>query len=394
MKREPYSFPLPDYIARDKFELIKKMAREKKTPFLVIDLDIIKKKFLELKNHLPFAKIHYAVKANPHDEVLKLLHSLGSNFDVASVYELDQLLRLGVTPDRMLYGNTIKKKENIQYFYEKGVRLFATDCETDLKNIAQYAPGSRVFFRLLTDGQGADWPLSRKFGTHPDIVFDLLKLAKKLDVTPYGISFHVGSQQRDIGQWDNAISQCYYLFSSAREIGIELKMINLGGGFPAHYNEPTAETNIYASEIERFLREDFGDNMPEIIVEPGRSLAGDAGVIVAEIIMTEKKAKHNPYKWMFLDIGMFGGMIETLNESIKYPIYIEKEGLEEEYIIAGPTCDSMDILYEDYKYRFPETTVPGDKVYIFSTGAYTQSYSAVYFNGFPPLDAVVIGNDN
>ncbi|HPQ88769.1 MAG TPA: hypothetical protein PLW26_01485, partial [Candidatus Mcinerneyibacteriales bacterium] len=94
MKREPYSFPLPDYIARDKFELIKKMAREKKTPFLVIDLDIIKKKFLELKNHLPFAKIHYAVKANPHDEVLKLLHSLGSNFDVASVYELDQLLRL------------------------------------------------------------------------------------------------------------------------------------------------------------------------------------------------------------------------------------------------------------------------------------------------------------
>ena len=393
MKRDPYSFPLSDFITPEKFDLIKALGQERKTPFLVIDLDIIKKKFLELKNHLPFAKIHYAVKANPHDEVLKLLYSLGSNFDVASVYELDQLLRLGVTPDRMLYGNTIKKQENIRYFYEKGVRLYATDCEADLKNIAQYAPGSRVFFRLLTDGQGADWPLSRKFGTHPDIVFDLIKQAKKLDVVPYGISFHVGSQQRDIGQWDNAISQCYYLFTSAREIGVELQMINLGGGFPAHYNEPTAETTIYASEIERFLREDFGEKMPEIIVEPGRSLAGDAGVIVAEIVMTEKKAKHNPYKWMFLDIGMFGGMIETLNESIKYPIYIEKEGLEEEYIIAGPTCDSMDILYEDYKYRFPETTLPGDKVYIFSTGAYTQSYSAVYFNGFPPLDAVVIGGD-
>ena len=393
MKREPYTFPLSDFISPEKFNQIKRIGHEKKTPFLVIDLDIIRKKFLELKNHLPFAKIHYAVKANPHDDVLKLLNNLGSSFDVASVYELDQLLRLGVTPDRILYGNTIKKKENIKYCYEKGVSLYATDCEGDLKNIARYAPGSRVFFRLLTDGQGADWPLSRKFGTHPDIVFDLIKQTRELDVIPYGISFHVGSQQRDIGQWDNAISQCCYLFTSAREIGVELKMINLGGGFPAHYKEPTAETNIYASEIERFLREDFGDNMPEIIVEPGRALTGDAGVIISEIIMTEKKAKHNPYKWMFLDIGMFGGMIETLNESIKYPVYIEKEGLEEEYIIAGPTCDSMDILYEDYKYRFPETTAPGDKVYIFSTGAYTQSYSAVNFNGFPPLEAVVIGNN-
>ena len=391
MKQKPYSFPLSEYITQEKFNTIKKMASSKKTPFLVIDLDIIKRNFMELKGHLPFAKIHYAVKANPHDNVLKLLYSLGSNFDVASVYELDQLLRLGVTPDRMLYGNTIKKKENIQYFYEKGVRLFATDCETDLNNIATFAPGSRVFFRLLTDGSGADWPLSRKFGTHPDIVFDLIKQAKKLDVIPYGLSFHVGSQQRDIGQWDNAISQCYYLFESAKDIGVELGMINLGGGFPAHYNEPTAETNIYAQEIERFLREDFGENMPEIILEPGRSLTGDAGVIVAEVIMTEKKAKHNPYKWMYLDIGMFGGMIETINESIKYPIYIEKEGLESEYIIAGPTCDSMDILYEDYKYPFPSTTAGGDKVYIFTTGAYTQSYSSVYFNGFPPLEAYTIG---
>ena len=211
-----------------------------------------------------------------------------------------------------------------------------------------------------------------------------------MNIIPYGISFHVGSQQRDIGQWDNAIAQSNYLFTALKEAGIELKMINLGGGFPANYLEPTPALDIYAQEIKRFLDEDFGDNMPEIFVEPGRYLVGDAGVIVTEVILTEKKARFNPYKWVFLDIGMFGGLIETLGEAIKYPIYSEKKGKEEKVILAGPTCDSMDILYENYKYKLPASLKPGDKLYIFTTGAYTQSYSSVSFNGFPPLKSIVV----
>ena len=144
-------------------------AAKHETPFLMVNLDIVRKNFEELRELFPFAKIYYAVKANPAVEVLELLRDLGSCFDVASVYELDKLLSIGVSPDRMSYGNTIKKSRDIAYFYEKGVRMYVNDNIDDLRNIAREAPGSKVFFRILTEGaETADWPLSRKFGCHPD----------------------------------------------------------------------------------------------------------------------------------------------------------------------------------------------------------------------------------
>ncbi len=390
MLREKYSFPLYRFIPKEKFERVKKFAEEKETPFLLVDLDVIKDDFDELTRCLPFSKIFYAVKANPMDEVLSLLRDLGSNFDVATRYEFDQLLKLGVDPSRISYGNTIKKEADIKYFYEKGVRYYATDSEQDLEKIARSAPGSNVFFRILTDGKGADWPLSKKFGAHPDIIYSLILKAPEIGLVPYGLSFHVGSQQRDIGQFDEAISKCTYLFQAAAEEGIFLKMINLGGGFPANYIQYNQSLDIYAKEIKRFLEDDFGDEIPEIWIEPGRSMAADSGIIVSEIIMISKKAKYSENQWVYIDIGKFGGMIETIDESIKYPIYCDREGNTQEVILAGPTCDSMDILYEDYKYKLPDTIQPGDKVYIFGTGAYTQSYSSIYFNGFPPLKAYTI----
>lgn len=385
-----FQFDLERYMSKKNFERIKEFAQDKETPFLVVDLKKVEEKYDELLDSLPFAKIYYAVKANPLEEVLRMLVRKGSCFDIASVYELDHILSLGASPDRVSYGNTIKKSRNIAYAYSKGVRLFATDSESDLRKIAKNAPGSRVFFRILTDGSGADWPLSRKFGAHPDTIFKLILLAAKLGLEPYGISFHVGSQQRDIGQWDNAISTCKYLFDCAEAEGITLKMLNLGGGFPATYISPTHETSVYASEIIRFLKEDFGEELPEIILEPGRFMAGDAGVLVTEVILISKKSEANQYSWVYLDAGKFGGLIETLDESIKYPIYSEKTGPVQETILAGPTCDSMDILYENEKYALPASLEEGDRLYFFTTGAYTQTYSSVCFNGFPPLKAYVL----
>lgn len=356
----------------------------------MVDLDVIRHKYAEINKFLPEAQIYYAMKANPMNEVISMLHELGSNFDVASRYELDQILSLGIAPDRISFGNTIKKKKDIEYFYRKGVKLFATDSEYDLKNLAEFAPGSKVFFRILTEGTGADWPLSRKFGAHPDMIYNLILQAAELNLIPWGISFHVGSQQRDIGQWDDAVARCKYLFDAVAEQGIELQMINIGGGFPANYVDPTLDLEQYASEIIRFLKDDFGDDIPDIILEPGRSLVADAGVIVSEVVLVSKKSKNNIYDWVYLDIGKFGGMIETIDESIKFPIFIDKTGMSEEVILAGPTCDSMDILYEHYKYHMPDTLAPGDKAYIFTTGAYTQSYSSVNFNGFPPLKAIIL----
>jgi len=389
MHKEPYHFSIERYIDPDRFDRIKEFSKDLPTPCLIVDADKIGNKYLELTRNLPVAKIYYAVKANPMDDVIRLLEGLGSNFDIASRFELDQMLRLGIDPSRLSCGNTLKKRSDVRYFFDRGVTLFATDSEYDLINIATEAPGARVFFRILTEGTGADWPLSRKFGAHPDMIYHLILQAKELGVVPWGISFHVGSQQRDIGQWDDAIARCKYLFDAVAEEGIELKMINIGGGFPANYVDPTYDLEEYVSEIMRFIEEDFGEHIPEIILEPGRSLVADAGVIVSEIVNISRKSKNNIYQWVYLDVGKFGGLIETIDESIKFPIYFEREGLADEIILAGPTCDSMDILYEHYKYHMPEGTLPGDRVYIFTTGAYTQSYSSVNFNGFPPLKAYI-----
>jgi ornithine decarboxylase len=292
-----------------------------------------------------------------------------------------------VSADRISYGNTIKKSKDIRYFYEKGVRMFATDSEADLRNIARAAPGSKIYVRILTEGTlTADWPLSRKFGCQTDMAMDLLILARDLGLVPYGISFHVGSQQREISTWDAALGKVKVIFERLKEEdGIELQMINMGGGFPANYITRTNDLATYASEVKRFIEEDFGDQFPEIIIEPGRSLISNAGILVSEVVLISRKSRTALHRWVFTDVGKFSGLIETMDESIKFPIYVEKQGEMEEVVIAGPTCDSADIMYENYKYQLPLNLAIGDRMYWLSTGAYTTTYSAVEFNGFPPL---------
>src|SRR3546814_3200397 len=178
---------------------MKDFADQHETPFVVIDTQTIDKAYDDLCAGFEFAKVYYAVKANPAVEIIDLLRDKGSSFDIASIYELDKVMSRGVGPERISYGNTIKKAKDIRYFYDKGVRMFATDSEADLRNIAKAAPGSKVYVRILTEGSTtADWPLSRKFGCQTDMAMDLLILARQLKLEPYGISFHVGSQQRDI----------------------------------------------------------------------------------------------------------------------------------------------------------------------------------------------------
>ncbi|SHM94494.1 type III PLP-dependent enzyme [Phytopseudomonas punonensis] len=376
-----------DYYPRETFNKMKAFADQHETPFVVIDTAIIKQAYDDLRAGFEFAKVYYAVKANPAIEIIELLRDKGSNFDIASIYELDKVLSAGVSPDRMSYGNTIKKARDVRYFYEKGVRLFATDSEADLRNIAKAAPGSKIYVRILTEGStSADWPLSRKFGCQTDMAMDLLILAKQLGLVPYGISFHVGSQQRDIDVWDAAIAKVKVIFERLKEEdGIVLQMINMGGGFPANYITRTNSLETYAEEIIRFLKDDFGDELPEIILEPGRSLIANAGILVSEVVLVARKSRTAVERWVYTDVGKFSGLIETMDEAIKFPVWTEKKGEMEEVVIAGPTCDSADIMYEHYKYGLPLNLASGDRLYWFSTGAYTTSYSAVEFNGFPPL---------
>lgn len=357
-----------------------------KTPFLVVDLDVVAHKYRELRHALPMAKVYYAVKANPAPAVLAPLAQLGSSFDVASAAEIDLALNAGAMPDRISFGNTIKKETDIAYAYSQGIRLFAFDSEAELLKLARSAPGSRVFCRILTSCDGAEWPLSRKFGCEIGMAYDLLLKAQKLGLEPYGVSFHVGSQQTRLDQWDTPIRQTANLFASLKRMGVVLRMVNIGGGLPARYRESVESVDSYAAKIMSALLEHFGSDVPELITEPGRSLVADAGIIDAEIILISKKARAENVRWVYLDIGKFGGLAETHDEAIKYRIEaLGRRGQTGPVILAGPSCDSVDILYEKFHYELPLSLQIGDKLRFHSTGAYTASYASVGFNGFAPL---------
>ncbi|HEV7414815.1 MAG TPA: type III PLP-dependent enzyme, partial [Tianweitania sediminis] len=276
-------------------------------PCLVVDLDVVRDNFHAFEKALPDSKIFYAVKANPAPEVLRLLAQLGSSFDTASVAEVEMALDAGATPDRISFGNTIKKERDVQRAFALGIRLFAVDCVEEVEKIARVAPGSRVFCRVLTDGAGAEWPLSRKFGCVPAMAVDVLRHAKALGLDAHGVSFHVGSQQCDLQAWDRALGDAKMVFSTLEKEGIVLKMVNMGGGFPTRYLKDVPVAQAYGQAIFSALRKHFGNEIPETIIEPGRGMVGNAGVIKSEVVLISKKADNDNVRWVYLDIGKFGG---------------------------------------------------------------------------------------
>lgn len=355
-------------------------------PCLVVDLDTIRDNYSNFAKALPDTRVFYAVKANPAPEVLSLLASLGSCFDTASVTEIEMVMAAGVTADRISYGNTIKKERDIARAFALGIRLFAVDCKPEVDKIARVAGGSRVFCRILCDGAGAEWPLSRKFGCEPAMAADVLEHAQKQGLEAYGVSFHVGSQQRNQHAWDKALASAAAVFKECGERGINLSMVNLGGGFPTKYLKNVPAVKTYGNAIFKSLRKHFGNRIPETIIEPGRGMVGNAGVIETEVVLVSKKAEEDDVRWVYLDIGKFGGLAETMDESIRYPIKTPRDGAETSpCVLAGPTCDSADVMYEKEPYQLPVSLEIGDKLLIEGTGAYTATYSSVAFNGFSPL---------
>jgi ornithine decarboxylase len=356
------------------------------TPCLVVDLDVIAEAYEALGWYLPLARIYYAVKANPAAEIVAMLARKGASFDVASRGEIELCLANGVAPDRLSFGNTIKKEKDIAFAYQAGLRMFAFDSAHELEKLVRAAPGARVFCRILVTCEGAEWPLSRKFGCAPEMAIELLRKARDLGLDPYGVSFHVGSQQTDLGQWDGAVGTAARMFSLLAEADINLRMINIGGGFPAHYSGDVPGIGRYAHAVMAAITRRFGNDLPEIVIEPGRSLVGDAGIIQSEVVLIAEKGGGDDRRWVYLDVGKFNGLAETIDESIRYRIATPgRGGSSGPVILAGPTCDSADILYERTEYRLPLDLRVGDKIEILSTGAYTASYASVGFNGFAPI---------
>src|SRR3954451_23963088 len=303
-------------------ERIRQFLRDRRDdgPCLVVDLDVVRDNYQAFAKALPDTRVFYAVKANPAPEVLSLLASLGSCFDTASVTEVEMVLAAGATADRISYGNTIKKERDIARAYALGVRTFAADSIPEVEKIARAAPGTRVFCRFLFDCAGAEWPLSRKFGCEPTMAVDVLEHARRLGLEPYGVSFHVGSQQRNQHAWDRALASAAAIFRECGERGINLSMVNLGGGFPTKYLKNVLTVKTYGTAIFRALRKHFGNAIPETIIEPGRGMVGNAGIIETEVVLISKKSDEDDARWVYRDMGKFGALAETMDESIRYAI--------------------------------------------------------------------------
>ncbi len=356
------------------------------TPCLVLDVDRVEANYRRLKEALPLARVYYAVKANPAAAILSRLTALGSSFDAASWEEIEACLAAGARPDAISYGNTIKKVSAIQAAHAAGVSMFAFDSEAELEKLARHAPGARVYCRILVENKGAEWPLSRKFGCELEMARDLMVRAGELGLDPYGISFHVGSQQTSTAAYEGAIARVAMLFTDLKEAGVKLRMVNLGGGYPVRYRAEVPGIDDFGHAIMGAMTQHFGNDLPEMLIEPGRFLVGDAGVVSSEVVLVSRKGKEDPVRWVYLDIGRFGGLAETEGEAIKYAFRTPHDGgADGPVTIAGPTCDSTDTLYEKSNYRLPLALASGDRVELLSTGAYVTTYASQAFNGFRPL---------
>jgi ornithine decarboxylase len=373
-----FKINLPGGGRMEKMRKLIELSRNLQTPFVLLDLEILKENYIRLKENLPFAEIFYAVKANSHPRIINTLKELGSSFDVASAGEIEKLLKLGVTPDKMSFGNTIKKEKDIKFAYSFGIDYYAVDTEMELEKIAHNAPGSKVYFRLIIDSNDSDWPLSRKFGTTSEHIKSLAIYAKTLGLIPYGISFHVGSQCNNKFKWREALKEVASIFKELKlNDGINMSLINLGGGMPVEYDKPipTVEeiSDVIRDSIEEYFY--FVDDL-KIIIEPGRSMVGNIGLIGSSVLLRSKKPDGD---WVYLDVGIFHGLTEAMG-GIRYKIIVDgkEKSKTKTFKLAGPTCDSIDIMYEAIE--LPEDITLNDRVYILNTGAYTTEY-VTNFNG-------------
>lgn len=354
------------------------------SPAMFIDKSIIKERFLNLTNLIDNVSVFYSVKTNNHPEILKLLRDLGSGFEVASLKEFETVRDMGVPADKIITGNTLKVPKFIEEAYKYGVNYFAYDSKNEVDKLAKLAPSSVVSLRISVDNTGSEWPLSKKFGAGTSRGLELIKYALEKGLKPQALTFHVGSQCMNPTNWSNALMTVAEIYFLAKRNGIEIKTINLGGGFPSRLQKDVPAMNIIRENINKTIKEIFNGQKINFYIEPGRGIVGESALIVSSVIA---KADRGSEQWVSLDVGVYNGLLEAV-AGIQYEIISDKElnGLTHKaemipYNIGGPTCDSWDTVSRDY--HLPKNLEIGDLVYVLNTGAYTIS-ETTNFNGFCP----------
>ncbi len=365
--------------------LIRAMLKKHRSPFMLIRRSILEKQYRRFRKYLPEVTPYYAIKANPHPGIIKSFIKFGACFDVASATEMKQVLRLGASPSKIIFANTIKSHEDIEIARRRRVRLMTFDNEPELYKIAKYAPRSRVLVRIKVANEGSQVELSLKFGADPEQAFFLLRKAKALGLIPMGVSFHVGSQSKNVENYIQALEISAKIFKESKKNGLPLKIMDIGGGFPIQHfdNEIGVNFERMAAQIRREKKELFDRNV-RFIAEPGRFLAGPAGILVTQVI---GRAFRNNKNYYYLNDGIYGDFSGMVFDHCKYEFKTLRRGPKYLSTLAGPTCDSFDTLALNEE--IPELYV-GDVVYVKNIGAYSCASAVPNFNGFPPAKLILV----
>src|SRR5690242_1013660 len=344
-----------------------------------MDLDVVEDAYRRIVAALPMVTVHYATKCNPHPAVLSRLRAIGSSFEIASAVELDTLRRIGVDPAELIYSNPVKPIAHVQRAYAAGVRRFAFDSLDELAKLATVAPDASAFVRLAAHSTRSDVPSEGKFGVDPEAAVGLLLAARDLGLDPYGIAFHVGSQMLSPLAWAQPLKVVGQVMERLSSSGIRLRMVDIGGGFPARYGAQPLPLTEFADVIAAGLAA-----LPyavDVVIEPGRAVVAEAGTLIATVIGT---ALRHGDRWAHLDVGAFNGLMESLetNHRLRFPVSdSRRSALHDRFHLTGPTCDSQDTIL--YGVELSADLSTGDRVYIGSTGSYTTVYAS-HFNGFEP----------
>ena len=362
---------------------LRQLARLYGTPLVAISRSALREQVQRFREHLPRVQPYYAIKANPHPEVLKTLVACGAGFDVASIGEIEAVLAAGAKPSQVIYANTIKPTASIAAAVHRGVDLMTFDSEYELDKIAEHAPGARVLARIKVPNVGSVVELSLKFGAEPADAMDLLIKAHELGLKPSGLSFHVGSQCTHLGNYIEAMELAGILFHDAALKKLPLEILDIGGGFPIRHfdSEPDVfekHAQVISGELDRMF-----DQSVKIIAEPGRFIVGPTATLIMRVI---GKAIRDNKHWYYLDDGVYGSLSGMIFDHCKYQFKVLRAGRTQLSTLAGPTCDSLDIISRGE--RLPELELD-DLVYVENIGAYSVA-SATWFNGLPPAKTVMV----
>ena len=346
-------------------------------PFFLFDLDRVRAKYSSISGAFRGASIYYAVKANNHRQVLSTLIDEGSRFEIGSKHEAELLFEMGVPAGNMIFSAPVKLPSHIRDTFRRGVDLYVFDSEEELKKLAILAPHSRVMVRLAVSNEGSMFPLSIKFGAPAEEAISLMRRASEMNLVPYGIAFHVGSQCERKETWREAMVATAEVWRALEDGGIRPRCVNVGGGFPIPYAGEVPAIEEIAHEIRKVLIARIPPGV-ELVLEPGRYLVGDAATLATTVI---GKAQRDGENWLFLDVGAFHGLMESLQAKGEFPYKVKaarKSVKQQKYVLTGPTCDPDDTILNEV--WLPELEV-GDKLYIMNTGAYSFVYAS-NFHGF------------